>query len=403
MKKSHLFLIAILIILVSICFAEVYQEPQDFFQVDLPSEWHFDSTVAFTYYFSCVRNEMLADLIIMVADLEIDFDIYGLAADIEENDLIYLPGYTVIQESKTSIGGAPALKKLYTITEEQLLFDITFVMEDYYVISGKRAFWVQMRTTQIAYNQFSGDFKHFAETFKVGKGSVSDISTSAETIEFQGLTMAVYTAEDNSFSMYYPADWTVTLSEAGATITQDPANQLSPAIDLYPLQFEVPYSSDQIINFLADEMRMLYPSFNIISNNRISEQPDIGGVLFSYVESDVNIIGFAVSMTDGTQGMWADIYGPEDSFTGYNPSLLLTYILQSLNQGSAPNQPQIDIPEEMAGEAAATPSTETSSQPEPGSEEYKKKMEEAMMGTHMWNMSPYLFPDAFDTYIPPMY
>lgn len=140
-------------------------------------------------------------------------------------------------------------------------------------------------------------------------------------------------------------------------------------------------------------MKKQYPTFKIIEVQQIKDKPDIKGALFSYIANNVKFGGFGIAISQGKQGFWADIYGKEDSFTTYNPVMVLSYVLQSLNQGEKPLEPKIEIPKEVAEKSKEAA-------PKEGSDEYyKKKTAESMMGTHMWNMTPYMFPKAFSSKI----
>ena len=59
-------------------------------------------------------------------------------------------------------------------------------------------------------------------------------------------------------------------------------------------------------------------------------------------------------------------------------------------QGPAPNKPKMQPP----ARAARAPQADAAT---------KKKMDEAAVMTHFWNNAQHIVPDAFSTYVPPMF
>lgn len=214
---------------------------------------------------------------------------------------------------------------------------------------------------------------------------------------FPGLHMATYTAPDKSFSMYYPKGWSASPQESGITFAENSADDSSAHIDVFVLQFgEQSFTTEQIITLLANTLKQQYPSLKIVEQKQLSTKPDIRGVLFSYQEGKIPMSGFGLVLSAGKAAIWSDIYGKDSGFTGYNPVVLLSYVMQSLAQGTKPNQPQIQG-SQKAQKAAVTP-------PRPAADaETRKKIEEAAVMTHFWNNAQYIVPDAFSTYVPPMF
>jgi hypothetical protein len=214
---------------------------------------------------------------------------------------------------------------------------------------------------------------------------------------FPGLHMASYTAPDKSFSMYYPRGWTATPQESGITFAEDSADDTSAHIDVFVLQFgEQSYTTEQIVGLLSGMLKQQYPSLKIVEQKQLAKQPDIRGVMFSYQEGKIPMSGFGLVLSAGKAAIWSDIYGKDAGFVGYNPVVVLSYVMQSLAAGPKPNRPQIQG-SQKAQKAAATP-------PRPaGDAETQKKIGEAAVMTHFWNNAHYIVPDAFSTYVPPMF
>jgi hypothetical protein len=213
---------------------------------------------------------------------------------------------------------------------------------------------------------------------------------------FPGLHMAAYTAPDESFSMYYPKGWTATPQESGISFAENSADDTSAHIDVFVLQFgEQSYTTEQIVALLANMMKQQYPSLKIVESKQLSRQPDVRGVLFSYKEGKVPMSGFGLVLSAGKAAIWSDIYGKDSGFTGYNPVVVLSYVMQSLAQGPKPSQPKIQG-SKRAQKAAVTPRP-------PADPDTQKKMDEAAVMTHFWNNAHYIVPDAFSTYVPPMF
>lgn len=217
---------------------------------------------------------------------------------------------------------------------------------------------------------------------------------AGEPAPFPGLHMATYTAPDQSFSMYYPKGWSATPQESGISFAQDSSDDTSVHIDVFVLQFgEQSFTTEQIINLLAGTMKQQYPSLKIVEQKQLSTKPDIRGVLFSYKEGKIPMSGFGLVLSAGKAAIWSDIYGKDSGFTGYNPVVVLSYVMQSLAQGPKPNKPQIQQ-SKKAVKAAQAPRTDAQTQ---------KKIEEAAVMTHFWNNAHYIVPDAFSTYVPPLF
>lgn len=213
---------------------------------------------------------------------------------------------------------------------------------------------------------------------------------------FPGLHMDAYTAPDKSFSMYYPRGWKAAPQDSGISFAQNPADDTSAHIDVFVLQFgEQSYTTEQIVGLLSGMLKQQYPSLKIVEQKQLSEKPDIRGVLFSYREGKIPMSGFGLVLSAGKAAIWSDIYGRDSGFVGYNPVVVLSYVIQSLAQGTRPNRPQIQGSPRVQ-KAAVTPRP-------PADPEKQKKIEEAAVMTHFWNNAHYIVPDAFSTYVPPMF
>ena len=210
------------------------------------------------------------------------------------------------------------------------------------------------------------------------------------TTDATGLKMATYVAPDQGFSFYYPEGWTVQSGQDRVMILQNPQIPHSAAINLMPLQFgQQFFTSEQIIQSLAQQSMASNPTMAIDSIQKMSYSPDISSTSYSYQDNMVRIVGLGVAISHGTQGFWADIYGKQESFSGFNPAEVLIYVLSSLNSGSKPATPQM-IQQEQPQQAGKN-------EQQMSKEEIQKKTEEAAVGAHMWNMAPYIAPDVFTT------
>jgi hypothetical protein len=204
-----------------------------------------------------------------------------------------------------------------------------------------------------------------------------------------GLQMTTYVSPDKSFSLYYPQGWTVNQTQGRLSIVQKPGDAMSAGINILPLQFGQQYfTSAQIISMLASQMQIQNPTFNLASTQQLSQQPDIMAASYSYGADNVTMVGLGIAISQGYHGYWAEIYGRQNGFTGYDPGQVLAYVVQSLNQGTTPNEPQMAQVRQGLG-------ANQQQQLSPG--EYQQRMNDAMVGTHMWNMAPYIAPDVFTT------
>lgn len=204
-----------------------------------------------------------------------------------------------------------------------------------------------------------------------------------------GMQMATYVAPDKNLSMYYPKGWTITQGQDRLLIIQDPGDVNSAGINIMLFQFgQQYYTSAQIISMLASQMQIQNPTFNLASTQQLSQQPDIMSASYSYAANNITMVGLGIAISQGYLGYWAEIYGRQEGFSGYDPAQVLVYVLQSLNQGTTPNEPKVVQAPQGQG-------THQEQQLSPG--EYQKRMNDAMVGTHMWNMAPYIAPDVFTT------
>ncbi len=220
----------------------------------------------------------------------------------------------------------------------------------------------------------------FAAAFLILIGpALSQVSGSAN-VKFNDIEMSAYTAPDKSFSVFYPKKWTPQPSQTGMTFVENTKDANSARIDLFVIPLgQESRSARQIVELLAGKMKELYPTFAITDTRQLSEKPDAVAVLFSYRDGQVPMSGFALAASLGNTAIWADIYGKDSGFSGYNPTSLLTYVLQSMNQGPTPTVPKVPVVSEKAKQAAA-------------GADVKKKTAQAMTMTHYWNMYPYLYP-----------
>ncbi|MBW1810362.1 MAG: hypothetical protein JRJ87_19355 [Deltaproteobacteria bacterium] len=224
---------------------------------------------------------------------------------------------------------------------------------------------------------------------------VTGLAGAGKKAPFPGLEMTTYTAPDGSFSIYYPKGWTAAPSEMGISFAQDPADDTSAHIDVFVLEFkDAAYTSGQIIELLAKQMKQQYPSMKVVEQKQMSKEPDLRGVLFTYKEGGTQMSGFGLALSAGQAALWADIYGKDASFKNYNPVVVLSYVLQSMSQGMKPSKPQIRESQATAKAEANVPMSAT---------ETKKKIGEAAVMTHFWNNAQYIVPDAFSTYVPPLF
>jgi len=193
--------------------------------------------------------------------------------------------------------------------------------------------------------------------------------------------MATYVAPDRSFSLYYPDGWTVTQSQERLSIVKNPHDPMSTRISIMPFQSGEQYStSGQIINILTSQRQVKNPTFNIGSTQQLSLQPDVTAVTYSYDENNVTIVGLGIAISHGHKGYWAEIYGRQNGFTGYDPPQVLTYVLKSLNKGTTPNKPQMT-------QAPQQDPAESQQQGQLRPEEYHQPMNDARVGA----------PDVFTT------
>lgn len=193
-----------------------------------------------------------------------------------------------------------------------------------------------------------------------------------------GFDMAAYTAPDRSFSILVPRGWSAQPSALGITFIEKVSDPLSAHIDLFVIQLgQSPVKSAQFIQVLAGQMKSRYPSFQVSGTLALSGNPDVTAVLFTYEDSGVRVSGFGIAQCNPNVALWTDIYGKDEGFRSYNPALLLTYVLQSMNQGATPGSPQL-------------PQTTTIAQARQKAE--SQAMKKSMVMTHYWNMYPYLYP-----------
>lgn len=201
-----------------------------------------------------------------------------------------------------------------------------------------------------------------------------------------GVDMVAYAAPDKSFAMYQPAGWTATPNEMGISFVQSSSDQTSARIDILLFQFPQPVTARDLIAQLAEPMQQQYPTVKFSAAEILSTQPDLRAIMFTYKEGEVEMSGFGLALCMGNGAMWAHIVGKDAGFKEFNPVMVLTYALQSMKQGAKPNKPQIPKMSKAGANKA-----------------HKDKMGGATVMTHFWNMAPYIVPDAFSTYIPPIY
>ena len=212
-------------------------------------------------------------------------------------------------------------------------------------------------------------------------GNSSQVFSQQNTLQTRailGYDMAAYTAPDRSFALLIPQGWTPQPSQNGITFIEKASDPISTRIDLFVIQLgQSPVTSAQFIQYLANQMKARYPSFQVTGTRALSEKPDVTVVIFTYEESGVKVSGFGVAQCNPGVALWTDIYGRDDGFRHYNPALLLTYVLQSMNQGPIPGSPALPQPAtiEQARQKADA-----------------QQMKKSMVMTHYWNMYPYLYP-----------
>jgi hypothetical protein len=193
-----------------------------------------------------------------------------------------------------------------------------------------------------------------------------------------GFDMAAYTAPDRSYSILVPQGWTAQPSASGITFVEKASDPLSARIDLFVIQLgQTPMTSAQFIQVVANQMKTRYPSFQLSGTRALAQNPDVTAVLFVYQDSGVKMSGFGMALCNPNVVLWTDIYGKDEGFRNYNPAMLLTYVLQSMSQGTTPASPHLPQPATIAQANQQTASQKTKS---------------AMLMTHYWNMYPHLYP-----------
>ncbi|MDY0004121.1 MAG: hypothetical protein RBU30_22675 [Polyangia bacterium] len=195
-----------------------------------------------------------------------------------------------------------------------------------------------------------------------------------------GHEMATFVAPDGSFSFLQPKGWSVTLSASGATIIQKASDPQSTRIDLLLLPTGGKLTSTQVIVVLAERMKAQYPSFAEGARKSLSQSPDVSAVLFTYSEGQVPMSGMGIAAASGNAVFWADIYGPDSGFKGYDPAALLVYVMGSMTPGRKPRVPP--LPKATAKAPPARPQTGAAAK---GSAEYQRRMRKAAVMTHYWN------------------
>ncbi|MBI4677423.1 MAG: hypothetical protein HY748_07560 [Elusimicrobia bacterium] len=199
--------------------------------------------------------------------------------------------------------------------------------------------------------------------------------------------MAAYRAQDGSFSLYYPEGWTVNVSPNVIGLQEAPDDPASAGMNIMPLNFrDAAYTSGDVIKLMAEQVAQIKPTLKVYNPKVLSQSPDMRAVQFSYDNEGALIKGVAIAVAQGDQGMWVDIYG-EESRINFDPSVLLSYVTQSLSSSGTPKEPTFrQAPPQQASAG-----------------DVRSQTNKAMLGAHMWNMTPYMFPNAFSTYIPPLY
>ena len=155
------------------------------------------------------------------------------------------------------------------------------------------------------------------------------------------LPMDVYRSPDGAYSFFYPRGWMVKQEGNGFSIIEDPGDPASMGIDVmvgYSTKPEV--HSVQVIARMEKGLRKLYGDVKLMEVRQVSQNPDISGTIFSFKDKNRTIGGFGISMCRGNNIFWADIYGTRENIARYNYVHLLIFVLQSMNTGPMPNQPQ---------------------------------------------------------------
>jgi len=201
-----------------------------------------------------------------------------------------------------------------------------------------------------------------------------------------GIDMQPYTTPDKSLSLYVPRGWTAQTSDSSLIFVENEQDPTSARIEfmIAGQQAGQQLNSEQVILTLANQMKTSNPSFEVQGAQRLAQNPDVSAVLFTYNEGSVKVSGFGMAQCTQQFILWTDIYGKDSGFKNYNPVLVLIYVLQSMNQGTQPSQPQLPQQQQVAVANQKAKNEKTN-----------KKMEEAMFMNHYWNMYPYMYPEGF--------
>jgi hypothetical protein len=124
----------------------------------------------------------------------------------------------------------------------------------------------------------------------------------------------------------------------------------------------------------------------VTDSRQLSAQPDTLLVMFSYTEGKTPMSGLALAASLGTHAVWADLYGRDSDFKRINPAILLTSVLQSMNQGATPSMPNVPVVTPAIKKATAKAGSGGGA----GGATAKKKATRFMLMTHY--MDPHLYP-----------
>jgi hypothetical protein len=95
------------------------------------------------------------------------------------------------------------------------------------------------------------------------------------------------------------------------------------------------------------------------------------------MEGSVLMSGFGIAAASGQAVLWADIFGPDARFRNFKAAQLLTYVMSSLSPGTTPRSPALPT--------AARKAPAPSAKPQPGSANYRRRLNQAAAMTHYWN------------------
>lgn len=230
----------------------------------------------------------------------------------------------------------------------------------------------------------------------MGVGLVAAAPARPSTKAVLGHDMVAFVSSDGTYSFLRPRGWTVTQSQNGATIRQNPKDTKSARVDLLLLATGGKLNSGQVIDLLAKGMKDQYPSFSEGARQVLSKEHDITAVIFTYLEGQVLMSGVGVAASSGQAVLWGNIYGSDTGFKNYNAAALLIYMMGSMSQGKSPRAP--DLPKLPPKAVSARSVRAPGGQAAGAGASRAQRMGQAAVMTHYWNNFRYMHPSAFRWY-----